>query len=412
MYSRIGAPAYKKDLGNTLQMCELLNHPEKKLTCIHVAGTNGKGSTSHMLAAILQQQGYKTGLYTSPHLKDFRERIRINGKMINEDYVVNFVRLHDEKFKPIQPSFFEWTVALCFQYFVDEEVDIAVIETGLGGRLDSTNVIQPILSVITNISNDHSDLLGDSIEKIAFEKAGIIKENTPVVIGESQMETENVFIEFASQKKSAIVFADKFWNAKKMSSEIEFQQIEITDHFNIHRSIELDLTGDYQLKNCCTVLESCSQLNKLGIEINQTSIVEALRKVKSLTGLQGRWEILNKNPLTIADVAHNEGGIAETMKQLKDKCKGNLHFVIGFVNDKKLNSILSLFPANGKYYFCKPAIPRGLDEKLLLQKAETFGLFGESFSSVQQAFIEAKKSAKNDDCIYVGGSNFVVAELL
>lgn len=412
MYSRIGAAAYKADLSNTIQMCEILHHPEKKIKCIHVAGTNGKGSVSHMLAAVFQKNGYKTGLYTSPHLKDFRERIKINGNMVSEKYVVDFVEKFDGIFKPIAPSFFEWTVALCFQYFVDEQVDIAIIETGLGGRLDSTNVISPVLSVITNISWDHADLLGDTLQKIATEKAGIIKPDTPVVVGEWNEQTHLVFEKIAQEKNADLVFANKIFEATLTERQNEFQKIKVTGKNFSPLEITLDLTGHYQLKNICTVLQSIQVLKQYGFIFNDQKILEALFQTKKITGLQGRWQILNTLPFTVADVAHNSGGLSETLHQLSGISAKQFHFVIGFVSDKKLDEVLNLFPKTGVYYFCCPNIPRGKNASELKLFAEKFGLYGNAYSSVNDAFIDAKKNASDSDCIYVGGSTFVVAEVI
>lgn len=433
MYSRIGKAAYRKDLTNTLLLCELLNHPENKFRSIHIAGTNGKGSTSHMLAAILQESGYKTGLHTSPHLKDFRERVRINGEMIPESYVIEFVQKYKESLEKIDCSFFEWTVGLAFDYFEKSKVDIAVIETGLGGRLDSTNVIVPVLSVITNISYDHMDMLGDTLEKIAFEKAGIIKHHIPVVIGESAYSNahflqhksgsasriEDIFRDVAKEKNASINFADQLYNIKRkdvLKVETTYEQkIKIVVEKNSdlsERIFVLDLPGNYQEKNILTVLASIDELRKLDMIIPDEKIQSALSHVKKLTGLRGRWDILQEKPLIIADVAHNEAGLRYALDQLKDYDFDNLHFVIGFVKEKDLSTILKLFPREGRYYFCKPDIPRGLDASELKKKADENGLKGETYASVQDAFIAAKDAALPEDIIYAGGSTFVVAEII
>ncbi|MCY7409823.1 MAG: bifunctional folylpolyglutamate synthase/dihydrofolate synthase, partial [Chitinophagales bacterium] len=358
MYSRIGAAAYKEDIGNTLLLCELLEHPETKFKSIHVAGTNGKGSTSHMLAAIFQEHGFKTGLYTSPHLKDFRERIKINGVMISENEVTDFVEKYKDEVINIGCSFFEWTVGLAFDHFAKNKVDIAIIETGMGGRLDSTNVITPLLSVITNISFDHAEILGDTLEKIAAEKAGIIKNQVPVVIGERNDETDSIFISKATAVDVAFSFAEEVWNIIEIKNENGFQKFSIRDDQSEEWELKIDLAGEYQLKNIITVLESCRILNLLNWKLSKEKITTALSKVKPLTGLQGRWDVLNQSPLVIADVAHNEAGIKYAMAQLMKTDSFNKHLVIGFVKEKDLSKIFPLLPANAFYYFCAPDIPR------------------------------------------------------
>jgi dihydrofolate synthase/folylpolyglutamate synthase len=412
MYSRIGNAAYKTDMTNTILLCELLDHPEEKFKSIHIAGTNGKGSTSHMLAAILQECGYKTGLYTSPHLKDFRERIRINGKMISKKYVTDFVEKHNDKISEIGCSFFEWTVGLAFDYFATEEVDIAIVETGLGGRLDSTNIITPLLSIITNISYDHTELLGDTIAKIAFEKAGIIKDDVPVVIGERQTGVEDIFIASAKAKKSPITFATDNWVLLSVEWEIEKQQLLIKDLHGDPWKITTDLLGNYQEKNLLTVLEACRILIDQGFTLEKEKVIHSLARVKELTQLRGRWDILSLHPLIIADVAHNEAGLKYSLEQLKSYSYKNLHFVIGFVKEKEISKILQLFPNDAYYYFCRPDIPRGLDVHTLKQSANEFGLRGEEYSSVSKAFDAAKRNASENDLIYAGGSTFVVAEVI
>ena len=413
MYSRIGAPAFKKDLTNTLKLCEALGDPYKKFRSIHIAGTNGKGSTSHILAAILQTAGYKTGLYTSPHLKDFRERIRINGEMIPEKTVIDFVEQNKEGFKRIEPSFFEMTVALAFDYFAKEKVDITVIETGLGGRLDSTNVITPILSVITNISFDHMDMLGDTLEKIAGEKAGIIKKNVPVVIGESNPETKKVFIDKAKEMNATISFADEVYSVSGATRDAGSLHLSLQKNKKqVFNDLVLDLTGHYQEKNICTVLKSIDELNDLNFGISEKHLRKALKEVKKLTGLRGRWDVLSHRPLIIADVAHNEGGFKEVFEQLRQLKYDQLHFVIGFVKEKDLNHILPLFPKEAMYYLCKPDIPRGMDVNIVKEYADKFGYKNQIYPSAKQALEAAKLNAKSNDLIYVGGSTFVVAELI
>ena len=411
MFHRIGAAAYKADLNNTIAICKLLGNPHNKFKSIHIAGTNGKGSVSHSLAAILQTAGYKTGLYTSPHLKDFRERIRINGKMIPEKNVIAFVKKYSTQFEKIKPSFFEWTVGLAFNFFAEENVDIAVIETGLGGRLDSTNVITPVLSIITNISFDHKELLGKTLKKIAAEKAGIIKSNVPVVIGEKNPLTQKVFEQKAALMKSKIAFAsEKYFITNSIVSNNT--QIISVIAGKKKKDFKLDLTGIYQQKNLHTILTSIDKLRKKKFRISDSDLADGLQNVKSKTGLRGRWEVLNSAPLTIADVGHNEAGIRITLSQIRSLKKDKVHFVFGMVSDKDRIKILKLLPKNFTYYFCKPDLPRGLDEKILLSDAKNFGLTGKKFSSVNLAYEAAKKNASVKDLIFIGGSTFVVAEVL
>ncbi len=392
MYQRIGVAAYKADLNNTIAICKLLGNPENKFKSVHIAGTNGKGSVSHMLAAILQCAGYKVGLYTSPHLKDFRERIKINEKMISKKYITKFVEKYKNDFEKIKPSFFEWTVGLAFDYFAKEKVDIAIIETGLGGRLDSTNVITPLLSIITNISYDHQSLLGDTLEKIASEKAGIIKKNGIVIVSEKQKETKKVFDVKSKKENALLLFTEDF------ISEI--------------KNIECGLKGNYQKKNIPTVILAAEILYQLGFEINSGDAGKGLEDVIKLTGLRGRWDILSKKPLIVADIAHNEAGIKEIFKQVKTISYKNLHVVFGAVNDKDISKILPLLPKNATYYFCKASIPRALDEKNLAGQAKQFRLNGKTFSSVKQALNAAKKNASSKDFILITGSAFVVAEAI
>jgi len=412
MYSRIGAAAYKEDLHNTIALCNTLNNPQQHFKSVHIAGTNGKGSVSHILASILQQAGYKTGLYTSPHLKDFRERIRVNGKMIEESYVVEFVERYKNDFETIQPSFFEMTVGLCFEYFKEQKVDVAVIETGLGGRLDSTNIITPLLSVITNISYDHKDLLGDTLEKIAVEKAGIIKRHVPVIIGETQPETRNVFSEKAKAENAPIVFADESASVVEVKSNDSLHISVQNSKLKILHDYLLDLIGSYQQKNILTVLASVEQLRRVGFKISESALHNALAHTRQITGLRGRWDILSREPLTITDVGHNEAGIKEIMQHLLHYGNRKIHFVLGFVKEKDISSILKLFPVNQTYYFCKPVIERGLDTVTLKEKATEAGLIGDAYPSVAAAYSAAKNSAGKDDIIYIGGSTFVVAEVI
>ncbi|MFI5218714.1 MAG: bifunctional folylpolyglutamate synthase/dihydrofolate synthase [Bacteroidia bacterium] len=416
MFHRVGAAAYKANLENTFAIDSILNHPHQAFKTIHVAGTNGKGSTSHMLAAILQEAGYKTGLYTSPHLKDFRERIRINGKMISKKYVSSFVENHirqltDEK---IQPSFFEWTVGLAFDYFRNQKADVAIIEVGLGGRLDSTNIITPVLSVITNISWDHMNLLGNTLEKIATEKAGIIKKSVPVVVGETKQETKNIFSAKAREKNAPIYFAEKNFKAilkKDMSGSRGKMVIDVFYKGKKYlKNLELDLTGRYQLKNVCTVLQTIQA--QTNFVVTEKKIRSALKNVKQLTGLRGRWEIISKNPLTICDTAHNADGIAEVLKQFKTINCRKMHFVLGMVNDKDISGILKLLPQKAIYYFCKANIPRGIEAAELAARAITIELNGNIYQSVKKAMKAAQKNAGKNDLVFVGGSTFTVAEAL
>lgn len=413
MFHRVGAAAYKANLDNTYAICDLLKHPYKNFKTIHIAGTNGKGSTSHMLAAILQTAGYKTGLYTSPHLKDFRERIRVNGKMISKSYVTDFVKQFKKDFEKIQPSFFEWTVGLCFQYFSDQQVDIAVIETGLGGRLDSTNVITPIVSVITNIGWDHANLLGDTFEKIASEKAGIIKKNIPVVIGETQ-KTKTVFEKRANESEASIFFADERFKAnssKKKSAK--YQLLDIYRENNLlYKNLQLDLTGIYQQKNVITVLQSIDLLKKLEFKIEEADLRTALKNVKKINGLMGRWQILSRKPLVVCDTGHNTDGIKYVLEQIKSTAHNQLHFVLGMVNDKDISSILKLLPQNAVYYFCNAKIPRALPASDLSDQAIAFNLKGKVYESIPDALLSAKTNAGKNDLIFIGGSTFTVAEAL
>lgn len=419
MFTRVGASAFKKDLTNTLLLCEKLGNPQHYFKSIHVGGTNGKGSTSHMLAAVLQTAGYKTGLYTSPHLKDFRERIRINGEMIPEQEVVDFVESQKENINKIEPSFFEMTVAMAFDYFAQEKVDIAVIEVGLGGRLDSTNVITPLLSVITNIGWDHMNLLGNTLSEIASEKAGIIKPKVPVVVGEFQPEVAEVFIAKAEQENAPIRFASEEWVLQKVEKqELNSTYLEVMVQpknplgLDLNSLFELDLTGLYQLKNLKTVLSSLDELQKQGFNLNYDTVFTALKQVKLLTGLNGRWQTLSINPLIICDTGHNFEGIKEVLENIYATPHRHLHFVIGMVNDKDSTKILSLLPIAATYYFCKPDIPRGLASEVLKEQAEKFDLQGTNFDTVKEALAVAKQNAKTDDLIFVGGSTFVVAEVV
>ena len=390
MYQNIGAKAYKIDLSNIIHLSNHLGNPHKKFKSIHVGGTNGKGSTSHMLASVLQEAGYKVGLYTSPHLKDFRERIRVNGQMIPESTVVDFVKTHQDFFKAEQLSFFEMTVGMAFHYFAYAEVDIAIIEVGLGGRLDSTNIITPEVSVITNIGLDHTQFLGDTYAKIAGEKAGIIKPNIPCVIGATISETKPVFEAVAKDNNAALFFAEEDANSFYTT----------------------DLQGSYQQENLKTAVRALKVLATKGWDISAKAIEKGLNNVVKNTGLLGRWQVLNDSPFTVCDTAHNKEGLTYVLAQLKVLPKTNLHVVLGFVSDKDLDAVLPLFPVDAIYYFTKPNNRRALDENILKDKAAKFGLIGASYGSVQQAFDAAKAKVESKDIIYVGGSTFVVAEII
>lgn len=413
MYQRVGAAAYKDNLDNTLAICKILGNPEKKLKCIHIAGTNGKGSSSHMIASVLQKAGYKTGLYTSPHLTDFRERIKINGKMIPKTDVTKFVENYKVAFEEIQPSFFEWTVGLAFHYFVQQEVDVAVIEVGLGGRLDSTNVISPVVSLITNIGYDHVNLLGDTLQKIGTEKAGIIKAKTPVVISQTQLEVISVFSEMAKELKAPIEFADKVFKIVKTEYKKTLQNITVLNKkTNVSQTYELDLLGSYQAKNLLGVLSTLEILQQKGFIIEQNDILDALKSVHETTGIQGRWQIIQNKPLVIADTGHNEDGIKEVLENFKRYDYKKLHFVLGVVNDKDVTKMLSILPKEAIYYFCKASIPRAMDENELAKLAKKINLKGKTYSTVPDALKAAKKACATNDIVFVGGSTFTVADIL
>ena len=390
IYQNIGAAAYKKDLKNILKLSRHLNNPHHNFKSIHIAGTNGKGSTAHMISSVLQEANYKVGLYTSPHLVDFRERIKINGKMIEKDFITDFIKdnidfLNDNSF-----SFFELSVGLAFEYFNINSVDIAIIEAGMGGRLDSTNIISPQVSVITNISYDHTQFLGDTITKIAKEKAGIIKKGIPVIIGENKKEITDLFINIAKQKESEILFADKL----------------------IDKQYDCDLKGVYQKMNIKTSVQTINELVKLGFIISEENIVDGLKNIKTNTGILGRWEIIGRDPLIICDVAHNHEALSIVLNHLISMEYNKIHFVIGFVNDKNLNSIIDLFPMHAEFYFTKPNIERGMDQLELQNLFKSKNRIGNSFSNVKLALKSALNMSKKDDIIYVGGSTFVVAEAM
>lgn len=391
MYQNQGKTAYKANLDNTLQLVEHLHHPENNFKSIHVAGTNGKGSTSHMLASILQEAGYKVGLYTSPHLKDFRERIKIDGKEISEAFVVAFIEAHRSFFGTHSLSFFEMTVGMAFDYFSKEKVDIAVIEVGMGGRLDSTNIITPEVSVITNIGLDHTQFLGTTLDAIAFEKGGIIKTDVPVVIGETQLETEAVFTEIAKERHAHIQFADQK---------------------EARKDYESDLKGEYQIKNRKTVLAAIDVIRRRDFEISDEALAEGFKNVTKNTGLHGRWEVLQEQPKVICDTGHNKEGLQYAMAQLAKEQYEHLHMVFGVVNDKDVSTVLPLLPKEATYYFCKPNIPRGFDATDLKNIFIQNGFVGEAYNSVEAALSTAKQHATKSDVIYIGGSTFVVAEII
>jgi dihydrofolate synthase/folylpolyglutamate synthase len=390
MYQNIGAAAYKKDLKNILKLSRHLNNPHHNFKSIHIAGTNGKGSTAHMISSVLQEANYKVGLYTSPHLVDFRERIKINGKMIEKDFITDFIKDNIDFFDDNSFSFFELSVGLAFEYFNINSVDIAIIEAGMGGRLDSTNIISPQVSVITNISYDHTQFLGDTITKIAKEKAGIIKKGIPVIIGENKKEITDLFINIAKQKESEILFADKL----------------------IDKQYDCDLKGVYQKMNIKTSVQTINELVKLGFIISKENIVDGLKNVKTNTGILGRWEIIGKAPLIICDVAHNHEALSIVLNHLISMEYNKIHFVIGFVKDKNLNSIIDLFPMYAEFYFTKPNIERGMDQLELQNLFKSKNRIGNSFSNVKLALKSALNMSKKDDIIYVGGSTFVVAEAM
>lgn len=408
MFSRQGKAAVKKNLDNTIALCKALGNPQDRFKSIHVAGTNGKGSVSHMLASVLQEANYKVGLYTSPHLKSFTERIRINGIEVHEDWIASFVTNNIKIIEEIRPSFFEITVAMSFAYFSEQKVDIAIIETGLGGRLDSTNIITPELSIITNIGLDHTDMLGDTLELIASEKAGIIKENVPVVISETQSETESVFFQKAHSLKAPIVFADRIYSQVQTNG-----QLKLINQSNMKiMTLEIDLLGAYQFKNAKAVLVSIDLLSKRGYTITQAHLEKGLSNVKRNTGLRGRFEIIQEDPLLIFDVAHNKEGIIQSLEELKKHDYENLHIIYGCVNDKDVTSVLPLFPMNAIFYYTQANVPRALGVKVLKEKAEVLNRPGGIYETPVQALLQAKENATAKDCILVIGSFFILESLL
>lgn len=416
MFQRTGPAAYKNNLENTIRLDELFDHPHQSFKTIHVAGTNGKGSVSHLLASVFQEAGYKTGLYTSPHLKDFRERIRVNGEMITKEAVVDFMEsfLQINETEQMAPSFFELTVSMAFDYFRKMQVDIAVIEVGLGGRLDSTNIITPEVSVITNISFDHKALLGDTLPKIAAEKAGIIKKDVPAVVGETASETDFVFKQFAEKVGTTLVFADQEYHSDYSTQSASGKQI-----LNIRKNgelafpnLETDLLGIYQRKNIPTVLKTIEILRQKGWAISEENIRKGLANSIKNTGLMGRWQIIGHNPLIVCDTGHNEGGIKLVAEQIRQTAWKELHIVIGMVSDKDQDKVLALLPANAHYYFTRASIPRAAAPEVLEKKAARFGLTGKCYPTVNEAFTAAKANAGENDLIFIGGSTFVVAEIL
>ena len=412
MFSRIGAAAIKKDLHNTVALCQSLSNPHQQFKSIHVAGTNGKGSVSHMLAAILQTAGYKTGLYTSPHLHDFRERIKINGEMISKAYVIDFTKRIQPMIDELEPSFFEITVAMAFEYFAKEQVDIAVIEVGLGGRLDSTNIITPELSVITNIGWDHMNILGYSLKEIAFEKAGIIKKNIPVVIGETIPETKEVFLQKAKDSKAPVLLAQQQFTIQQFKTKEEALFVELREkETELVLQYEIDLPGIYQTNNLVTVLTAIRALQKLNRKISEQHIQSALRQTKKINGLHGRWEVIHKNPTVVLDVGHNEDGITQIIQQIKQTIYNHLRIVIGMVKDKEVEKVLALLPKEAVYYFTRAQIPRAMPELELQNKALLLALKGERFTDVNLALNAAIEHSSAEDLILVCGSVYLVGEV-
>ncbi len=415
MFSRMGSVAFRKDLDNILVLCDELGNPQNQFKSIHVGGTNGKGSVSHMLASIMQTSGMKTGLYTSPHLYDFRERIKVDGSMADQDFVVQFVQKTRPLIEKIHPSFFEITVAMAFEYFAMKQVDIAIVEVGLGGRLDSTNIIRPLLSIITNIGWDHMNMLGNSLQAIATEKAGIIKESTPVVIGEKQAETFLVFEEQAKAKQAALFFASDEMEAKDFNWKNGLVEIEVlSKKTGTSKVWETDLQGIYQGKNISTVLKACSIINQVSLldrKLENDSIAKALKNVRSTTGLHGRWEVIHQNPKVVLEVAHNPDGISQMLLHLKQISFDQLHIIIGMVKDKDINKVLELLPREAQYYFTQAAIPRALDADDLKKQAAGYGLKGVSYKEVNMALENAIEKAGKNDLVLVCGSIFLVAEV-
>ncbi|MBN3036330.1 MAG: bifunctional folylpolyglutamate synthase/dihydrofolate synthase [Bacteroidales bacterium] len=416
MFQRAGPPAYKSGLDNTIAICSRLRNPEKRFRSVHVAGTNGKGSVSHFIASILQARGYKTGLFTSPHLKDFRERIRVNGIMIPEKAVTDFVNRYRESFSDLNPSFFEYTFGMAMDFFAGEQVDVAVVETGMGGRLDSTNVVDSVISVITNIGFDHMMFLGNSLEQIGREKAGIIKPGVPVVIGETQTEVSDVFVRTASQHNAPLFFADRYFRVahpRLTGKSRPFLRLDILDGAKTFlEQVISPLTGWYQIKNLVTVAQTIKLLESQGYPVGREAMRAGIRQVIRRTGIKGRWQRLGNRPKVICDTAHNKEGFLMITEQIRNTPFRALHMVVGMVNDKDHESMLRLLPSKARYYFCRPDVPRGLADGALKQMASRFGLEGECYGSVRLAFDDALKNARPDDLIFIGGSTFVVAEVV
>ena len=415
MYQRVGAVGFKKGLGNTLVLAEALGHPERQFRSVHVAGTNGKGSSSHLLAAVLQAAGYKVGLYTSPHLREFTERIRVNGQELPAEYLVEWVDRWRSLFEEVQPSFFEMCVALAFAYFAEQRVDVAIVEVGLGGRFDSTNIITPLVSLITNISFDHQALLGNTLPEIAGEKAGIIKPGVPVVVSQSQPEVADVFKREAAAQLAHLVFADQIYHATfaaEPSAETGLRPLYITQHGRPYLpNAELGLPGDYQQFNLPGVLATLDELRAQGFRITEAAVRTGLRQVTALTGLRGRWSIIGRRPLVVCDTGHNAAGLRLVVAQLRRLKYQKLHLVIGTVNDKDVPAMLALLPAGGTYYFCAANIPRALPAQELAASATEAGLAGQAYDSVAAAVAAARAAAGPDDVVFIGGSTFVVAEV-
>jgi len=414
IYQRVGKAAYKANLDTTIKLLGALNNPQYTFKAIHIAGTNGKGSVAHQITSILQEAGYKTGLYTSPHLRDFRERIRVNGVMIEKEFVTEFINKNHDIIEKIKPSFFEMTVAMAYEYFASLNVDFAVLETGMGGRLDSTNVCNPIITAITNIGLDHTMFLGNTLEKIAIEKAGIIKPNTPLIIGRKQNETFEVFDNIAREKNAEILYAEDLISIKTLNTPNPFKK-----NFDIWHRNELfaenaisPLAADYQTENICTAITIALKLKEIGLSISSDNIIYGLKNVISNTSLAGRWHKISNMPLTICDTGHNIDGIQAVVNQIKQMNYNNLHFVFGMVNDKEPYDILNLLPKNASYYFCKPDIPRGMEEEMLAEHAFKAGLNGKTHSSVMEAYNSARNNSNPNDLIFIGGSTFVVAEII
>lgn len=413
VFTRDGASAFKKDLTNTYRLCEALGNPQERFKSIHIAGTNGKGSTAHMLSAVLQEAGYKTGLYTSPHLLDFRERIRVSGAMVPKEWVVDFVARYQPLIEEIQPSFFEVTVAMAFAYFAEIQVDVAVVETGLGGRLDSTNVITPLLSIITNIGYDHTAMLGNTLPEIAGEKAGIIKQGVPVVIGERQPEVAHVFERVAAEKGSPLVFASDEWHVDNQGRSGQFLHLHVSSN-GMATAVDylLDLVGSYQSRNLPGVRCAVDALRQQGIVIDEADVVRALSHVQELTGLMGRWQTLGVDPLVVCDTGHNADGWREVLTNIRSTPHRELHIVIGVMRDKDLGHMLPVLPADARYYFCQVDMPRALPTGEFREAAAGYGLVGNGYDTVAQAITAARQNASTADLIFIGGSTFIVAEAL